>query len=465
MISQLRTETGLVVSFLRNGGGPRAALVAGCTAMVAGLLLVVVTVLLYSVSGDPDERLSALVAESGLRGGYLFAVLLICLAPLVLLQQVVRLGTASREQRLSALRVAGATPAQVRRLGALEVGVSALVGGLLGYLVFLVLIAMFGGAPRGRGFGGVVESEVAQQLRLVPTSVHPAWWHVLLVAAGVGLLGVAAGAGTSRSLVISPLGVSRRAPRSAPRPWGLVFLLGAGALASVGAVASRDDFQLYALGCMFLLVLALVTLAPSIAHLVGTAVAARASSVPVLIAARRLRADPRPAGRAAAAIGAIGLVAGVTSVIWTEFSPTRDPEGSSNTAEEAFYVVPFFLIGAALLIALLLVVFSMAVHGVESLMDRTRSIASLAALGASDRELARVQRWEVGLVALPMATFGVLIGAGTFVFRWGQWHFALFPTLASVVIIGVVWLAVLVSTWITRPWLRRATASVNLRTP
>lgn len=464
MISQLRTETGLVVSFLRNGGGPRAALVAGCTAMVSGLLLLVVTVLLYSVSGDPDERLSALVAESGLRGGYLFAVLLICLAPLVLLQQVVRLGTAAREQRLSALRVAGATPAEVRRLGALEVGVAALVGGLLGYPVFLALAAAFGGASPGQAVGGFLEPEVAEQLWLVPTSVHPAWWHVLLVAAGVGLLGVAAGAGTSRSLVISPLGVSRRAPRSAPRPWGLVFLLGAGVLFSVGAVTSRDDFELYALGCLFLLVLALISLAPSIARLVGTAVAARASSVPVLIAARRLRADPRPAGRAAAAVGAITLVAGGTSVVWSRFT-ALNPAGGRRTTDEAFYVVPFFLITGALFVALLLVTFSMAVHGVESLMDRSRSIASLAALGVSDRELARVQRWEVGLVAIPMGTFGVLVGAGSLSFGWSDGRFVVFPALASAVTIAVVWLAVLVSTWITRPWLRRATASVNLRTP
>ncbi len=212
-------------SFLRGGGGPRALLIAACTALVSGLLLVALTVILYGLSPSPErEQVSDLVADGGVRGGYVFALLLICVAPLALLRQVVRLGTATREQRLAALRLAGATPGEVRRLGALEVGLPALVGGLLGYVVFGVLAWLFGGTGGGAS-GYVADSEVARQLRLVPVSVDPAWWQVLLVALGVALIGVLAGATASRSLLISPLGVSRRAPRSAPRPWGALLLV------------------------------------------------------------------------------------------------------------------------------------------------------------------------------------------------------------------------------------------------
>ena len=111
MTARLGTELRLVGSFLRAGGGPRAVLVAGCTALVSGLVLVALTVVLFpSHSSHDQEQLSNLVIEDGIRGGYVFALLLICVAPLVLLRQVVRLGTAAREQRLAALRLAGATP-------------------------------------------------------------------------------------------------------------------------------------------------------------------------------------------------------------------------------------------------------------------------------------------------------------------------------------------------------------------
>ena len=105
MSAPLRIEMTLVGSFIRNGGVPRAALVAVCTALVSGLILVALTVVLFaSGSSREREQISDLVADGGVRGGYLFALLLICVAPLALLRQVVRLGTAVREQRLAALR-------------------------------------------------------------------------------------------------------------------------------------------------------------------------------------------------------------------------------------------------------------------------------------------------------------------------------------------------------------------------
>ncbi len=118
-----------------------------------------------------------------------------------------------------------------------------------------------------------------------------------------------------------------------------------------------------------------------------------------------------------------------------------------------------------LLAALLLVTFSMAVHGVESMVDRKRSMAALAALGASAEELERVQRWEVGLVALPMAVIGVLVGSGPFLLAFGSsGRYAWIPIVVDGVTVALVWLAVRISTWITRPWLVRASAPANLRT-
>jgi hypothetical protein len=460
--ARLDTELRLVGSFLRTGGGPRAVLVAGCTALVSGLLLVALTVVLFTLhSSREEEQISDLVADGGIRGGYLLALLLICVAPLALLRQGVRLGTATREQRLAALRLAGATMSEVRRIGALEVGLPALAGGFLGYLVFAALRAVFGGQPRGEPGGA--QSEVAHQLQLVPTSVTPAWWHVLLIALGVGLVGVLAGATASRSLVISPLGVSRRAPRSAPRPWSALLLLLVVPLFLIRIEGGTGTQELYTFITVAALVLGLLALAPWVAYRIGRTVAARSSSVAVLVAGRRLATDARAAGRAAAAVGAIAVIAGGGGVVLADLPDSYEGGGFGDV--EPFYMVPIVLAGLVLLAALLLVTFSMAVHGVESMVDRKRSMAALAALGASAEELERVQRWEVGLVALPMAVIGVLVGSGPFLLALGASDgYAWIPFVVDGVTIALVWLAVRISTRITRPWLVRASAPANLRT-
>jgi hypothetical protein len=463
VIKRAGAEAELIVAFLRNGGWPRAVLVAACTALVSGLLVVAVTVALFAqASGPEQEPVSGLVAQEGLRGGYVFALLLICVAPLALLRQVVKLGTATREQRLASLRLAGATAGEVRRIGAVEVGIPALIGGLLGYLVFGVLRLAFGGIPDATGYGAA-QSEVTRELALVPTSVDPAWWQVLVIAAGVGLIGMLAGASTSRSLVISPLGVSRRAPRPAPRPWGVVLLVLAVPLFQLSMSSASSD--LYALAFVATLVVGLLALAPWLAYRVGRAVAGRASSVAVLIAGRRLTTDARSAGRAAAAVGAIALVAGGGGVLLSELPNSY--QGGDFGDVEAFYTVPIAVGGVVLLAALLLVIFSMAVHEVESLIDRKRSLAALAALGVTAQDLEAAQRWEVGLVAVPMALTGVLIGSGHY---WmlvgdGSNRYAWIPLLVDGVTVALVWLAVRASSWITRPWLLRAAAPANLRTP
>jgi hypothetical protein len=262
-----------------------------CAALVAGLLLVALTVVLFGASSS-REQVSGLVEDGGVRGGYVFALLLVCLAPLALLRQVVRLGTATREQRLAALRMAGATPADVRRFGSLEVGLPSLLGGFLGYLFFAFLRALLGGTSGADGD----ESELARELRLVSVTVHPSWWQVVLVAVADGLIGAVAGATTSRSLLISPLGVSRRAPRTAPRPWPALLLVLAALLLVGGTHASGGALaDLYVFGFVAAVVLALLGLAPWVAYRTARVVAERCSSGSVLIAARRLAADARPA--------------------------------------------------------------------------------------------------------------------------------------------------------------------------
>ena len=128
--------TRLAWTLARAGGWSRMLLVAVCTAVVSGLLLVAVALLL--LPENPPEMFFNLVADPGVRGGTAFGTVLVTV-PALLLHQAVRLGTAARERRLAALRLAGATPGQVRLLGALEVGIPSCAGGVLGLGVYALL--------------------------------------------------------------------------------------------------------------------------------------------------------------------------------------------------------------------------------------------------------------------------------------------------------------------------------------
>lgn len=442
----------LAVTLTRAGGWSRMWLLGSCTAVVCALLLVVVT--FARLPTNPDEFLFAVVADPGTRGGAAFATALLTLPPLLLLHQTVRLGTAARDRRLAALRLAGATPQEVRRLGALEVGIPAFAGSLAGIALFWVLRQVLGGDAMyyQSGWDGS-----ALSLKLLPTSVSPQWWDASLIVVATTLAGVFVGARASRGVIVTPLGVSRRQTSAPPRPWGLLLLIGAGVLVPVAlAVGSGSAAPTIAL--IGLAVLSVISLAPWAAYRGGKFAESRASSAAVLLAARRLVADPRPAGRAAAAVGAIALVSGGSGAIASDLVNTEN--------YDPYYFISLALVAGALLIALLVAIGTLAVHSVESLLDRKRSVASLVALGVPLGELEGAQRWEARLVAMPMAVAGVILGSGTIiVISEGLAPLALLVIAANVAItLALVWLAIIAAVRVTRRWTLKAASVTNLRT-
>lgn len=449
----------LAFGFLVDRGRQRAIAVTLCTAVVSGLILVSIQVLRFGGDGDRAgfvEPAANLLRDGGVRPGFVFALLMFTLIPLTLLQQVVRLGTTSRERRLAGLRIAGATPGQVRVLGAIEVGLPAFTGGLLGWLVYLALRGVFGGAGTDRWTN---DPEIARELRMVPTSVTATWWQVLAVAVFVGACGAAVGAFASRDLMVSPHGLTRGVPQPAPRPWAAMLLVGGGAFL-IGAYVEFFGSWFStgaAITGIALLVVGVLLISPWVAYRMGRAVADRASSPALLVAARRLATDPRPAARAAAATGAIALVAGgaVSFLGSVVVDSQSDP----------IYVVPGVLVLLLLLVSLAVTVFSLAVHSVESLMDRRRSFASLAAEGVPIEEIERIQRWESALVALPVSAIALLlstVGVGL-ISEVGAVVIAV-QLVAAAAFLGLIRAAVNLASRIVRPWLRRATAPENLRT-
>ncbi|SDR72341.1 FtsX-like permease family protein [Nocardioides scoriae] len=447
---------------LRRGGWTRPVLVAGCTAVVTALLLVAVSILLMPEYAD--EQLLAIVAESGTRGGVAFGAAILTVPLLLLLHQALRLGNAARERRLAGLRLAGATPGEVRLLGAGEVALPALAGAVLGVGLWWLLRVVLGGTPTGgpqcretADYVGCTFSGTGVGLRLVPTTVSPPWWGVLLVVLGVALLGLVMGLATGRTVTTTPHGVTRRSTRRRPRPWGLVVLVVAAVLMGVAISAhGRTLADVGLFGALGLAVLGLLLLAPWTAYVLGRRAAGRVGDVPGLLAAQRLVADPRAAGRAGAAVGGIGLAAGAVAGLLGSLVDAGQAE--------AYYLFPMVLVAVCLVGALVVVSLSLAVHSAETLTDRQRSMASLHALGVPTGDIRASQVREGALVAVPMAVIGAALGGlGIALLDGGL--FAVLTTLLGVAV--TPWLALVavrLAVRLTGPVAARVVDPEHLRT-
>lgn len=438
---------------LETVGRRRAALVVACSAVVSGLLLVGASIgrlpgYAYEDGGrswSSEPGLLGVVSDPGTRGGVVFALALACGPLLLLLDQAVRLGSADRRRRVAALRVAGATRGDLGRLGAVEIGVPTAAGAVLGVAVWAVLRQVLGAWL------------VPYELAVVPVTVGPGPWAVAVVAA-VAAYGVLVGARAGRRAAGSAAGEPRGLPRP-PRPWGLLPLGGGAALmvalASSAGAAGDDQLTVVALAAM---VLGLGLLAPAVAWVAAGGVAGRAQSVPLLLAARRLQLDARPAGRAAAAVGAVAMALASVGAFVPEVLPV-------DAYDRGYYLVPAGGVAAVALAAAALVAASLALHTSETVLDRRRQLATLVATGVPVEVVARSQRLECLLATVPVAVLGaVLGGAGCAVLAdtgaAGWLGAALGTALALAAVAG----SVTAATALLRPWVASALGPEALRT-
>ncbi|MEU9223108.1 ABC transporter permease [Streptomyces massasporeus] len=372
----------------------RVTLTAAGAALATGFALAAVA--LAALRGQHNVPVAAgLLNQPGTRSGVIAGLLLLLVPVLGFLGQCARIGAVHRDRRLAGLRLAGATPWQVRRIAALETGLACLLGSAVA-TVFSVLLL----------------------LRLWdPTAL--AWTGIALVAVAVPLLGAAAGALALRRVVASPLGWVRRIgpPRTGRGP-GLLFLAGlllVGAatlfavLSTSSAASNRPStgLPLTMVGVVLAVGAGSVWLSGAVAKATGRILAARARSAAVLIAAERLRDDPWAAARTHAAVLLV-------TVVGTGFMGIREVMGdvvrAQRFAERAdYYLTGLNLTGAAVAIALAITLSGLAVGTAESLATRRRGLAAQAAAGVPRAVLGRSLLLET---ALPLAPAVLLAGLG-----------------------------------------------------
>lgn len=127
----------------------RIGLTAVGAALATGIGLAVVS--LASLDGYYSVSVgSGLLDSDSDRRGVIFALGLLLIPVLGFLGQCARIGAVHRDRRLAALRLAGASPGQVRRIAALESGPACLAGSAVATVAFVPLLLALWSRPRPR---------------------------------------------------------------------------------------------------------------------------------------------------------------------------------------------------------------------------------------------------------------------------------------------------------------------------
>ncbi|MFI2779802.1 FtsX-like permease family protein [Streptomyces sp. ALB3] len=357
--------------------------------LATGFALTAVTI--AAVRGQVSTPYAhGLLNQPGQRAGVVLALVLLLIPVLGFLGQCARVGAVHRHRRMAGMRLAGASPVQVRRVAAAESGIVCLAGSAAGSATFAVLLAVTGHTPR-----------------------PAAWAAFLVVVLTVPVIAALVSVFALRHVVASPLAHVRRTNPDPGRRAALGFMLAAGLIATAGLLFLFPDgkgvapFVLLVLGLVLLTGAGAIWVAGAFAAFMGRQLTLRAKSPTALIAASRLAHDPWAASRTHAALLLVTVVGvgfvGVRGVLLTSLDDSLRP------VDPAFYTTGIDLAAAAVLVALALSLCGLAVGTAESLATRRRGLAAQAAAGVPYTVLARATLLET---ALPLAPALLLAGAG-----------------------------------------------------
>lgn len=253
---------------------------------------------------------------------------------LILIGGATRLTAARREQRFAAMRLVGATPRQVSVVSAVESTVSAVVGTLAGFGLYLVVRPLLA------------------QIRFTFDPFHPAdvsigALDVIVVALAVPVLAALSARIALRRVHISPLGVARRVTPRPPRAWRLIpLLLGLAELVYfIDRRPPTSDGQILAyVSGVLLMMIGLVVAGPWLTMIGSRLLAVRSSRPATLIASRRLADDPRAGFRAVSglmlALFVTSVATGVITTIVAERGPASGGAAGTDTMSMAFHDNP-----------------------------------------------------------------------------------------------------------------------------
>lgn len=401
---------------------------------VMATLMVLATGTVLSITGG-DMRSDAvdesafrytnnLLNEAGLRPGVSIALVLLTIPVLFFAAQCARIGAPARDRRLAALRMAGATPRQVRLVAAVETGVAALFGTGLGVGAFL---------------GGrlLLDNPGADGRRALPTDVLPPTWLFVAVVVGLPVLATLLAVWLLRRVVVTPFGVVRHERPAPPHAFpGVLLVIGVAGFGGFAPatkwltrhtdLAANPAVDLLWTAWLFLsflcLLLGIVLSVAWVGHRAGRFLHRRTGRASLLIATRRLAADPWSGSRTLAVVLA-AVVVGVGAAMLKSQMATQfraEELASRRYAAQAgepsldvgrdtdFYFRAFELLNYAVLLGALIAAAGLAVVLTEGIVTRRRTLTSLVAAGTPRGVLVRATLWQVLIPLVP----GVLLAVG-----------------------------------------------------
>lgn len=250
------------------------------------------------ISGFSGTEKSQLTGSD--QGTALLGVVLLAMPVVVLASAAGRLGAARREQRLAALRLAGATPRQILAMTAAEAAAVGAAGALAGALAYVALLPALARIPYGVGTWYTGQLWVG-----LP-------WFAAVVAAVTALITVSA-VSMLRQVATSPLGVAQQANPRRTR-WIRFAVFAATLLYIYRSAGSGGLTPRQALALLVLFYGAFWLFGPWVVDRLGRIVGRFARRPATLLAARRLSDDPRGAWRTVSGLVLAGFVAGFFSV-------------------------------------------------------------------------------------------------------------------------------------------------------
>ncbi len=315
-----------------------------------------------------------------------FGIILVLFPILSLVGQAAGVAAKRREHRLAALRLAGATRAQVLWLSAVEQAVLGLAGAVIGLVGYTLLSPLIARIPLGGG-------------RWYLHDITVSWWNVLVVLAAVPVLSVISALIGLGRVSITPLGVVRGQTRKGISVLRLgLLLIGPIVLAYYGMQAALIPLLI---GIGFA-ALAVRVIGPWAVQVIGKTLANLAIGPVALLAGRRLADDPKGAFRPVAALVLSGFVTGFISV----FMPSGEDDPTFHDLR----------IGVALLLALVFmtVAASTAAGAVGTALDQAAPARALRRSGVPLQVIERSARLAAVVpvigVGLPVVGFGALCG-------------------------------------------------------
>jgi ABC-type sugar transport system permease subunit len=411
------------------------------TVVLPVIAFAVVTALLLIVLGGASAFFSwsgADADEYRVLAGIALALLVVPL--LTLGGSAARLSARRRDDRLSTLRLLGATPALVARLTVIESTTLAVVGAVVGIIVYAALVPAVGLISfRGEQLGATIW--------LAP-------WAVVLVVLAVAVLAALSAIVGLRKVVLSPLGVRTR--QSAPRShWVRVVIAVTVIVAVVFAVnflggTSGVIIPLLVLGFGFGATIAMLNLVgPFVLRIVAKGGVRVAKTPQKLLAARSILESPKAAWRQVSGVAMTSFIA-VFAGVGFAVTNSMDSDAMQLILDVRTGVI------ITLVASFLMVACSVGVNQASAILDRRDLYLSLDRLGMPPKTM-DAARTRAVMSPLTLVSIGSALTAA--VVMLPLTGIALLKSPTSLVVIAgclvagiaVVWLGLLA----TRPVLTR----------